>query len=73
MKNQIIKYTIILIFLISYTHPVLAEPNDPYAGDDPQTPIDGWLLWIILFGFLLGIYYLNAQKSAFNKTRQSSN
>ncbi|MFA7686818.1 MAG: hypothetical protein WCY25_03010 [Moheibacter sp.] len=65
MKNQLLKYTLTIIYLMSNTVALLADsgdPNDPDASDDPSAPIDGGILWLILIGLIVGIYYLNLHK-----------
>jgi len=65
MKNKILKYALAMVWLI-YTIPAIAGPVDPPGGDDPPfedpTPIDSWMVALILAGIVLGIYYIRFRK-----------
>jgi len=65
MKNKILKYGLAIVWLICMI-PVTAGPVDPPGGDDPPfedpTPIDNWVIALILAGIVLGIYYIRFRK-----------
>ncbi|SMC85793.1 hypothetical protein [Moheibacter sediminis] len=63
MKRGIHKYGLLAFLWLTYTLPALADPNDPDDGDDPQAPIDNWLLLLILAGVALGIYFIMKNKN----------
>ena len=44
-----------------YTLPAIAQPVDPPTDDDPledPTPIDNWILLLILASVAVGVYFL---------------
>jgi len=59
MKNRILKFGLLAFFWAAYTLPVFAQgPDDPDDGNDPQAPIDNWILLLVLAGIALGIYFI---------------
>lgn len=62
MKKYIFKPIAILIWLVLMA-PLMAGPADPPGEDDPidPTPIDNWMLLLIVAGIALGAYYLIKQ------------
>lgn len=56
MKNQVQKYIITFIFTINYLIPVMADPNDPDADQDP-VPIDGWIFLLFIAAVIVSIYF----------------
>lgn len=65
MKNNILKFSLPVIFFLTYTLPVLAqdgEPGTPPAEDDPQTPLDNWQMLLVMVALIVGIYFLTRRK-----------
>ncbi len=70
MKNQLLKYTLTIIYLMSSTVVLLADsgdPNDPDASNDPPAPIDSWVFVLLIAGLTIGVYYLYIQKTALSR------
>lgn len=63
MKRKIHKYGLLAFLWLAYTLPAFADPNDPDDSDDPQAPIDNWLLLLILAGVALGVYFIMKYKN----------
>lgn len=62
MKNNILKFALLAFFWMIYTLPLIAQPVDPPGEDDPfepedPTPIDDWMVLLILASAATGIYF----------------
>lgn len=68
MKNKLLKHGILMFLWLTYMLPVLAGPgggdgDGEGEGDpDPGTPIDNWMLLLILAGIAVGIYFIMKSK-----------
>lgn len=63
MKNQILKFGLWAFLWMVYTLPAIAQPDDPPTDEDPweepdPTPIDNWVLLLILAGVAVGVYFV---------------
>jgi len=63
MKNQILKFGLLAFLWMVYTLPAIAQPVDPPGEEDPfepedPTPIDNWMLLLILASVAVGVYFL---------------
>ena len=63
MKNNVLKFSLLALFFLTYTLPLMAqeddEPGDPFAGDDPPTPIDNWEILLVMAAMAVGIYFVS--------------
>jgi len=62
MKNNILKLSLLALFFLAYTLPVMAQeegenPNDPPAEDD--VPIDNWQMLLVMVALAVGIYFVS--------------
>jgi len=62
MRNKIFK-TILVVYLWGfYALSLKAQPTDPPGEDDPiyqdPTPIDNWMLLLILASVVVGVYFI---------------
>jgi len=59
------KITLLSLFFIIYSLPLLAqdgEPGDPDAGNDPPAPIDNWVIFLIIAGIGVAVYFMLKRK-----------
>ncbi|SMC58605.1 hypothetical protein [Moheibacter sediminis] len=58
MKIKTLKYILCAFFFTVYTFPVIADPNSPDAGDDPQAAsIDHYIILLFSAAVLMGARY----------------
>lgn len=62
MKMNVLKSGLLGILWMVYSLPILAGPVDPPGEDDPiyedPTPIDNWMLLLLMGAVAVGIYFL---------------
>lgn len=62
MKNNILKYGLLAFMWLAFSLPALAQfdsPGDPPTDEDPiPTPIDSWMLLLVMAGIAIGAYLI---------------
>ena len=61
MKSNFLKFGLIAFFALFYSLPALAQGSggDEHDGEDPDpTPIDNWVLFLVLAGVAVGAYFI---------------
>lgn len=65
MKNNLLKFVLLTLTWIASTLPALAFPDDPDDTEDPlPTPIDDWVILLVLIAVTLGIYFMMKHKKS---------
>lgn len=65
MKNISLKILLGLFFL---SQTIIAQPVDPPADDDPPaSPIDQWIIALLLFAILYALYILKKHRFSTSK------
>lgn len=60
MKNNILKFSLLAIFALINTLPLLAGPGGGGTDDDSEypAPIDNWILLLVLAAVAVGTFFI---------------
>lgn len=64
-KNNILKFSLLAFFFLTYTLPAWADLDNPKDEDDPpyqESPIDNWQMLLVIIGVVAGIYFLTRKR-----------
>lgn len=62
MKNNVLKFSLLALFFLTYTLPAWADIDPPESEDDPlyeEAPIDNWEILLVMAAIAVGIYFVS--------------